>query len=328
MKLSALGELSLLDEIRGRFKDLRRGRLLEGIGDDSAVIGLPKGKLLASSDLMAEGVHFDLKLITPYQLGFKLVSVNVSDIYAMGGKPLQVLLALALPPRTDTVFLDRFMDGVRDSIDLYGISLAGGDLSASPDTMTLTATVLGQAVKPVLRSGARVGDLLYVTGPLGDSASGLEALKRIGRKVKLDAKNIRSPLPWKTIQPLVARHLQPVARKPGAWLKHARAMIDISDGLAIDLRRLCVESGVGADIDIKSIPISAQMREAASLMALDPLELALSGGEDYELLFAARGKIRGRVVKIGEVVKGKEIRLRALDGKLRSLKQKGYRHFS
>ncbi len=328
MRLSALGELTLVERIRGRFKDLRRGRLLLGIGDDAAVIGLPQGKLLATTDLMAEGVHFDLKLITPYQLGFKLVSVNVSDIFAMGGKPLQVLLALALAPGTDTGFLDMFMDGVRDALDLYGASLAGGDLSGSTDAMTLTATVIGQAAKPVLRSGARAGDSLYVTGPLGDSACGLELLKKIGRPVKLEAKNIRGPLPWKTMKPLIERHVQPEARRPGAWLKAARAMTDISDGLALDLRRLCIESGVGALVDMESLPVSAAMRKAAPVLGLDPLELALSGGEDYELLFAGRGTVRGRVVRIGEIVKGKAISIRSPDGKKKPLEPKGYKHFS
>ncbi|KKL99787.1 hypothetical protein LCGC14_1810930 [marine sediment metagenome] len=329
MRLSALGELALVERIRGRFRDLRRGRLLRGIGDDAAVIGLPQGgKLLATTDLMAEGVHFDLKLETPYQLGFKLVSLNVSDIYAMGGSPLQVLLALALPPETDTGFLDMFMDGVRNALDLYGASLAGGDLSGSTDAMTLTATVIGQAAKPVLRSGARAGDWLYVTGPLGDSACGLELLKKIGRPVDLHAKSVRGPLPWKTMKPLIERHVLPVARRPGAWLKSARAMIDISDGLALDLKRLCIESGVGALVDMESLPVSAAMRKAAPVLGLDPLELALSGGEDYELLFAGRGTVRGRAIRIGEIVKGKEIRMNCPDGKKMPLEPKGYMHFN
>ena len=327
MILSDLGELSLVEIIRGRFSGQRRGKLLHGIGDDAAVTGLPLGKLLSSTDIMAEGVHFDLSLVMPYQLGFKLVSVNVSDIYAMGGKPLHILLALAMPSSTDMAFLERFFDGVSDALDLYGASLAGGDISACKGDMVLTATVIGQTNRPVLRSGARPGDALYVTGPLGDSASGLELLRRIGGPLELDKRFVRGPLPWKSMEPLIRRHLLPEARKPGAWLGRATAMIDVSDGLALDLSRMCTESGVGAVLDMERIPVSEGTRMTASVLKLNTLDLVLSGGEDYELLFAASGNVRGRPVRIGEIVKGDGVVLRTAGGPEKVIEPKGYKHF-
>ncbi len=327
MSLADLGEIPLVEMIRGRFSGLRRGRLLHGIGDDAAVTGLPHGKLLSSTDIMAEGVHFDLSLVMPYQIGFKLVSVNVSDIYAMGGKPLHILLALAMPPSTDMKFLERFFDGVSDALDLYGVSLAGGDISACKGDMVLTATVIGQTDRPVLRSGAKPGDALYVTGPIGDSASGLELLRRIGRPLKLDKRCVCGSLPWKAIKPLLRRHLMPEARKPGAWLGRATAMIDISDGLALDLSRMCTESGVGAVLDMERIPVSEGTRMTASVLKLNTLDLVLSGGEDYELLFAARGKVRGRPIRVGEIVKGGGIVLRTAGGPDKTIEPNGYKHF-
>jgi thiamine-monophosphate kinase len=279
---------------------------------------------------MAEGVHFDLSHTTPYQLGFKLISVNVSDIYAMGGKPLHMLLALALPPETETGFLDRLMDGVYDALKKYGASLAGGDISASPaGGMVLTASVTGSSEKPVLRSGARPGDSLYVTGSLGDSACGLELLKSMGKRVDLSGRKVRGPLKWNQMEPLLHRHLMPIARKPGPWLAQARAMMDISDGLLLDLRRMCIESGVGAKVSIESLPISKQMQESAVALGLDPHKLALTGGEDYELLFAARGSVQGRVKKIGEVVGGNKVIIVDKDGQESVWQDEGgYRHFS
>ena len=192
----------------------------------------------------------------------------------------------------------------------------------------LSATLIGYAEKQILRSGAKAGDRIYVTGNLGDSACGLELLKRIKCRVPLNkdrsvatgdsprraigvrhsAKNsafLKMGLSWKVVEPLIRRHLMPEARNPKKIVQHATAMIDISDGLQIDLTRLCKESKVGARIFKEKIPISAEMKEAASLLGLSPLGLALTGGEDYELLFTAPPEKKVKAIYIGDIVKSK-----------------------
>ncbi|MEJ2183175.1 MAG: thiamine-phosphate kinase [Nitrospirota bacterium] len=328
MRLSEVGELLLLERIRTRFRS-RRGGLLVGIGDDAAVLEPPRrGKLLLTTDMMLEGVHFDLGLISPRQLGFKLVSVNVSDIYAMNGEPASVLLSMAVPGRTDWDFVDALLSGVQEALSLYGASLAGGDVSSSRARMSLSATVVGHAVRPLLRRGARPGDLIYATGPLGDSAAGLRLLRKMRSAPSLE-EPVEKPLPWKVMEPLLRRHLMPVARRPGAWRKAATAMLDISDGLALDLMRLIRESGVGAVIEEDRIPVSPALREAAGFLGAGPREMALAGGEDYELLFTLPPGRRpgGGCALLGEITPGEGLRLRAADGRERALEPKGYRHF-
>jgi thiamin-phosphate kinase len=199
MKLSQIGELTLLDQIRKRFKK-KSDNIIVGIGDDAAVLKPTDKNLLVTTDMMVEGVHFDLSFTTPYQLGFKLISVNVSDIYAMGGKPLYLLLNIAVKKDTEKKFIDKLFDGIKDAMNLYDTILIGGDLSATKSGMALSATVIGCLKKHILRSGANVGDRIYVTGYLGDSACGLELMKRIKRPVPLQRKcsafNTPPSPPW------------------------------------------------------------------------------------------------------------------------------------
>lgn len=336
MRLSETGELVLLKAIRERFKE-KPGAVITGIGDDAAVVKLPSLtgtstglKLLLTTDMMAEGVHFDLKFITPFQLGFKLISVNVSDIYAMGGRPRFALLALAMPGTTDAKFFNRFFDGVKRALALYRVTLIGGDLSgASGGGMALSATLIGYAKKPIGRAGARPGEKVYVTGGLGESACGLELLKKIRKRVDFTKpvnKPLGWPLGWEIMEPLLRRHLMPEARKP---YPQATAMIDLSDGLFIDLTRLCDESGVGVKLIKEKIPISDAVREAASYLGIDPFELAVSGGEDYELLFTAppaKRPRRPRAVLIGEITASGRYLIDEQGRKSRII-PKGYRHF-
>ena len=184
MKLSQIGELPLLEQIRKRFEKLPPN-VLVGIGDDAALLKPTNEKLLVTTDMMVERVHFNLSFITPYQLGFKLVSVNVSDIYAMGGKPKFLLLNIAMNKNMDKDVIDRFFDGVHEAMNLYNLSLVGGDLSASHKGMTLSATIIGYTKGYIKRSGAKIGDRIYVTGNLGDSACGLHLLKKIKRPIPL-----------------------------------------------------------------------------------------------------------------------------------------------
>jgi len=359
MQLSDIGELSLLKTIRRRFGKKSKG-IIVGIGDDAAVIK-PQGKnTLITTDMMVEGIHFDISLITPYQLGFKLVSVNVSDIYAMGGTPQYLLLDIAMNKNTEESFVARFFDGLRDSMRIYDVSLIGGDISSSKKDMVVSASLIGYAEKPVKRSGARPGDKIYVTGNLGDSACGLEVLKKavpiknspsltlpprgggMGRGDNSELQIIISKLSklcltWNTVKPLLKRHLMPIARNPKDFVKHATAMIDLSDGLFIDLSRLCDESRVGARIYIKHIPVSGQMKKASAELKTDPVKLATSGGEDYELLFTApphppippllRGGVGGvKITCIGEITKKGRV---AVDkhGKESAFKAEGYQHY-
>jgi thiamine-monophosphate kinase len=348
LKISGVGELLLLDRIRERFKS-KSENIIAGIGDDAAVIKPAKKNLLVTTDMMVEKVHFDLRYMTPYQLGSKLISVNVSDVYAMGGLPAFVLLNIALNRNTEAAFVDMLFDGIQDALKAYQIVLIGGDLSASKKDLVLSATLIGYAEKQILRSGAKAGDRIYVTGNLGDSACGLELLKRIKCQVPLtkdrpvapgdslrraigvrrSAKNsafLKLGLSWEVVEPMVRRHLMPEARNPKKIVQYATAMIDISDGLQLDLTRLCKESKVGARIFKEKIPISAEMKEAASLLGLSPLGLALTGGEDYELLFTAPPEKKVNAIYIGDIVKSKKSIVDS-SGKEKPFSAEGYRHF-
>ena len=343
MKLSQIGELSLLEHIRRTFSRTAKD-IIVGIGDDAAVIN-PSGKrILFTTDMMAEGVHFDLRFVTAYQLGFKLISVNVSDIYAMAGKPSYVLITIAVHHTTRTEFINNFFQGVEAALKLYKIVLIGGDVSSAVNDIALSATVIGYAENVIQRSGARAGDRLYVTGPLGDSACGLALLKQIGSTVPLQVtrsvtglkqavgyRKLRSflsrqGLSWKMTEPLLRRHLMPEAKMPKQWRRNATAMIDVSDGLLIDLSRLCNESRVGARLYEEKIPISAEMNKAASCLGLSPLTLALSGGEDYELLFTAPPEKKVKALHIGDITESKRIIVNSA-GNERPFSAEGYQHF-
>jgi len=325
MKLSQVGELPLLEMLRKRFSTKATGLVL-GIGDDAAVIR-PGRNTLLTTDMMIEGVHFDLSWTTPFQLGFKLVSVNVSDIYAMGGRPRFVLLDFSANQTCTTAFFDCFFDGVDQALKTYGISLIGGDISAA-DRIMLSITAIGSAKKIVRRGGARVGDRIYVTGTLGDAACGLELLKKINRPIAFGRTSPKGlPLPWHTLAPLARRHLMPLARDPVCFASRATAMIDISDGLLIDLSRLCRESGVGAQIRAADVPVSDELRTAASYLNVSCLDFALSGGEDYELLFTAGPRAKVDAICIGEVI-GSGVAVIDELGMKMQVSSRGYQHFS
>jgi thiamine-monophosphate kinase len=325
MKLSEAGELFLVDLVRKKFGKEARG-LLKGIGDDAAVIAGTGRSTLITTDMMIEGVHFDLRWITPFQLGFKLVSVNVSDIYAMGGKPEYALLNFAGTSGYNLADFKRFFDGIGRALDFYGVSLIGGDMS-SADRLIVSATVTGTATRVVTRGGAKPGDFVYVTGYLGDSACGLEILRRSLRTVEIERKRKTDLGPgWKTVYPLIKRHLMPEAVNPSAFAGKATAMIDLSDGLAVDLARLCKESGVGARIYEERIPLSDELKKAAAFLGLKPLDMALGGGEDYQLLFTAPPKDKIEAVRIGEIT-GKGLTLVDEAGRPGRISARGYRHF-
>lgn len=325
MNLARVGELSLVETLRKRFGARKESGLIIGIGDDAAAIRTGTDPCLLSTDMMVEGVHFDLSYSTHYQAGFKLVSVNVSDIYAMGGKPGYLLLNVAAPGGMSEASFSRLFDGIEDAARLYRVVLIGGDMSAS-DKLILSATVIGSGTRLLRRSGARRGDRIYVSGYLGEAACGMELLKRRGRPVELEkGRTARFPVSWNVSRPLISRHLMPVAVRPGRYAPHATAMMDVSDGLLIDLARLCRESGVGARLQEESIPVSAALREASAYFGRDPLSFVLSGGEDYELLFTSPKAVPGAFC-IGEVT-GRGVSVVDGSGRRRKITTKGYQHF-
>lgn len=281
MKMQQLGEFGLIDRIR-KMTSVPDPSWV-GIGDDCAVIplspetgGAPASELLVSTDMLVEGTHFLMEDISPRQLGWKSAAVNISDIAAMGGKPIATFLSLALPKTLPEQWMQEFMEGYNEISEKYGAALLGGDTTCSPDRICINVAVLGTCPrgKARLRSAARPGDLVCVTGTLGDSAAGLRLI--------LGGQKGAAPR-------LMDRHYTPTPRvEEGlalSCLPGVHAMMDISDGVGSDLRHILDESGVGARIDTGKLPISKELQALCSEKGWDPKELALSGGEDYELLF-------------------------------------------
>jgi thiamine-monophosphate kinase len=256
-----------------------------GIGDDCAVIDLDEQRsLLVTKDLLVEGVHFLRGTLTPWQLGYKSMAVNVSDVAAMGGTPRAAFLGLGLPPPPDRTFLEGFRDGLLACAQAFGVDLLGGDTTGSLRDLLISLTLLGEAPRSevVLRAGARDADAVVLGGPVGDSAAGLWLLTEgAGAAARL-------PTAWR--EALVRAHLEPQPQVAlGRWLARQRAvtaMIDVSDGLLQDLSHLCAAAGLGARVEAEALPISSAQAAAAALCgAGDPYGWALSGGEDYVLLF-------------------------------------------
>jgi len=312
MRLSEIGEFGLINNLKELCK-IKKQNIIAGIGDDAAVIRTGAKALLLTSDMLLEGVHFDLSFTTLYQLGYKTLAVNISDIFAMGGMPKYFLLNMGAPKKCSVGDIKELYRGLNVIAKKFGVAIVGGDMCASKEGLVLSGTLIGETDKAILRSGAKSGDSIFVSGTLGDSAMGLEFLRRMGSK-KLDKKNA-----------LIKRHLMP---EP-APLKNTRrvtSMIDISDGLLIDLSHICDESRVGAVIYKDTVPLSKRLISAAKRLGKDPLEYALKGGEDYLLLFTSPEKSRRDSVRIGEIIsKGKYII--DSEGKRKSFKAEGYEHF-
>jgi thiamine-monophosphate kinase len=293
-----------------------------GIGDDCAVLRHPSGyDLLSTADFSLEGVHFRREWHSPESVGHRCLARGLSDIAAMGGAPVAAFLSLALPQKLPQPWVDRFMKGFLKLASKFGVSLAGGDTAQSPSGVLADIVVLGSAPKgkAVLRSGARAGDRIYVTGELGGSAAALNLL--FSKRKKLDPRHF-------------PKHFFPQPRIPQGRLlrkkKIASSMIDISDGLSTDLSHICEESGVGAEIWAKSIP------RASISGSPEPVDFkfVLNGGDDYELLFTTRpgrrvpSRISGVAVTcIGEITHGKRMVLVNEDGTRLPLQPRGWEHF-
>ena len=309
-----LHEKSLIAEIR-RISGTSR-RIALGIGDDAAILRIPPGhEMLVTTDFSLEGVHFRRDWHLPESVGHRCLARGLSDIAAMGGEPVAVFLSLAVPEKLPQKWVDGFLRGLTALARQHRVALAGGDTSASPDGILADIVVVGSAPagKTVRRSGAKPGDLIYVTGQLGASALALGKMYASPKK-KLNAKKY-------------PRHFFPEPRLAvGRYLRErkiATSMIDLSDGLSTDLHHICEESKVGASISAELIPCA----EGVSL------KHALHGGEDYELLFSAPadrkvpGKIAGvRVTCIGKILRKKKVSLLA-ESKEVELRPGGWEHF-
>jgi thiamine-monophosphate kinase len=285
VSLGGLGERGLIRRIRRSAAAHAAAPGVElGMGDDTAILAVPAGhKLLATTDLLIEDVHFRRISAAPADIGWKALAVNLSDIAAMGGIPRWALVALAVPGDTSVEAVDAFYAGLAEAAAPHGVSVVGGDTSAAPGGWTVNVTLLGiHPGQPRLRSHARAGDAVAVTGSLGASAAGLHALE-LGLDRARDA-----GVAGARLAELTRAHLRPRARvAEGRWLGQApgvHAMMDCSDGLATDLAHICGESGVGARVRLDRIPVAAAAREAAPALGGDAREWAVSGGEDYELL--------------------------------------------
>ena len=283
--VSELSEDELIARITARFPPAPADAIWSG--DDAAVVAADTD-LVVTVDMLVEGVDFDLTWATGDDIGYKVMAVNASDIAAMGAAPRHAVATLALPPETALELVDGIAAGLALAAERFGCALVGGDVSrASEISMSLTMTgVLFGA--PVLRSGARPGDALCVTGSLGGAAAGLAALRRRNVGESAVRAEIDNPSGANGLAVLAARQLRPTPRLEAAEVlaADATAMIDISDGLALDLARLLRASGCGCDITSGAIPIDPDLVTAARSLALDPLTTALTGGEDFELLVA------------------------------------------
>ncbi|MBJ6799527.1 thiamine-phosphate kinase [Geomonas propionica] len=323
MKLAELGEFGLIDRIKANVA--ASPSVLLGIGDDAAALSPTPGQVtLITSDMLLEGVHFDLSFCDPRTLGRKSLSVNLSDVAAMGARPRHFLLGVALPKEIPLEFMDGFMAGMLEQAQRYGATLVGGDTCASKGGLAISVTALGEQ-RPELvlkRSGAKPGDLICVTGTVGDAAAGLKQLFA----------GVREGF-------LVSRQLDPTPRvEAGVALAEAgvvTAMIDVSDGVLQDLGHICEMSGVGARLELARLPLSDAYRAGCGD---DLFALALSGGEDYELLFcipagkeaevaALCAKVDLPVSVIGEITAGTGMKLTAPDGSSYTPPRRGFDHF-
>jgi thiamine-monophosphate kinase len=327
------GELAVIDLISRICGGQESDDLIRGIGDDAAIIHVSDSTdLIVTTDLLIEGTHFRRDIIDPYSLGWKSVAANISDIAAMAGTPTYTFSSFALDD-VDVEFVDSLYRGMTDCTKQYGSKIVGGDTNFSKSSQVINITQLGvvPSGKAVLRSCARPGDTILVTGVLGDSRLGLELLLKFGLEKATDLNFCA-----------VSKHLHPDPRvaeaKAAASTDKLHAMMDISDGLAADLPKLCAASGVGAIVDVKSLPISPIVRYGASEVEIDPIQLAVQGGEEYELLMAVAESDVDTVVKavaeatgtqvtaIGTITAEQDVLIEAADGSRMALLG-GWTHF-
>jgi len=337
--VNELGEFGLIDHLTKNFK-LNNPSSILGVGDDAAIIDFGDKQCVVSTDLLVEGIHFDL-IYTPLKhLGYKAVIVNLSDIYSMNAVPKQITVSLGLSNRFSVEALDELYEGIKRACDVYGVDLVGGDTTSSNKGLIISVTAIGQVKNEeiVKRSGAMVGDLICVSGELGGAFIGLQLMER-EKQLFLSKNDPHFKVDFEDQKYVVGRQLLPEARKD--IIEHCKkedliptSMMDISDGLASELFHICKQSGVGAFIEEEHVPINIDTQQMAIKFNMDPITAALSGGEDYELLMTIRAddieKIRfnNEISIIGEIVPKEDgIKLHTSGGKIHDIKAQGWKHF-
>ena len=298
LEISQLGEFGLIDRIRRKFT-ITHSQTVRGIGDDAAVMDAGEDLIILSSDMLVEGIHFDLTYTPIQHLGYKAVAVNVSDIVAMNGKPGQILVNIALSNRFSVEAVDALYEGIRAACENYKIDLVGGDTTSSTSGLIISVTAMGRVAKNKVayRSGAKENDIICVTGDLGAAFTGLQVLER-EKEVFLTNPDMQPGL--EKYDYIVGRQLKPEARAEIIYDLEEfgivpTSMIDISDGLASELLHISRESNVGVRIYEDKIPIDQLAYDTAVEFKLDPITCALNGGEDYELLFTIRKEDQDKI---------------------------------
>ena len=287
-EISSLGEFGLIDHLT-RNIELQNASSLLGVGDDAAVIDHFGKQTVVTTDLLVEGVHFDLVYTPLKHLGYKSVIVNLSDIYAMNATPTQVVIALGISNRFSLEALDEFYEGVYAACNRYGVDLVGGDTTSSQKGFIISVTAIGEVApdKYVKRSTAKKGDLLCVSGTLGNAYVGLLFLER-EKRIFMESPGVQPDLEGESY--VIGKLLKPEARKDVIEFFEASnimpsSMMDISDGLSSEILHICKDSQLGCVLYEEKIPVAEEMKKAAFKFEIDPTACALSGGEDYELLF-------------------------------------------
>ncbi|MFM2284567.1 MAG: hypothetical protein RLZZ543_64 [Bacteroidota bacterium] len=336
-ELESLGEFGLIDQLTKGF-EIQNESSKKGIGDDAAVMNYGDRDVLVSTDMLLEGIHFDLTYMPIKHLGYKAAVVNFSDIYAMNGKPEQLTIGLACSNRFPVEALEQLYEGVAMACKNYGVDLVGGDTTSSRAGLVLSLTVLGSVEKgkAIGRDGAKKGDLLVVSGDLGGAYVGLQLLER-EKSVFMDHPDAQPDLEGNDY--ILERQLKPEARRDVVELLSEMgvtptSMIDVSDGLSSEIMHLCKNSQVGCALYEEKIPIDPTTYNMAREFALDPTVCALSGGEDYELLFTIKQddfeKIKGNMLVsiIGHMTDADEgIRMIDKSGGVHELKAQGWNSF-
>lgn len=288
-EISDLGEFGLIDRLTKDFP-IRNVSTVKGVGDDAAILNFGDQDVLVTTDLLLEGIHFDLRYVPLKHLGYKSAIVNFSDIYAMGGTPKQITVSLGVSSRFTIEHMDALYDGIRTACDIYGVDLVGGDTSASVTGLVISITCIGVCEKgeAIRRDGAKPTDLICVSGDLGAAFMGLQLLERENKVSASAGKDFQPDFAGKEY--ILERQLKPEARKDIIKLLKENgikptSMMDVSDGLSSELLHICKDSNVGCRVYEDKIPIDYQTAVMAEELNMSLITAAMNGGEDYELLF-------------------------------------------
>jgi thiamine-monophosphate kinase len=303
-EVSTLGEFGLIDHLT-KNNEIKNATTILSVGDDAAVLDHFGKQIVVTTDMLVEGIHFDFMYTPLKHLGYKSVIVNLSDVYSMNATPQQITMSIAFSNRFSVEALDEFYDGVYAACDKYNVDLVGGDTTSSQKGFIISVTAIGEVApaKFVTRSGAKKGDLICVSGDLGGAFLGLTLLER-EKKIFLETKGVQPDLENQDY--IIKRILKPEARKDIVEYFAENeimptSMIDISDGLSSELLHICKQSGTGCVLYEEKIPVNDMARQFAYKLELDPTACALSGGEDYELLFTVDQKDYEKISKNEEI---------------------------